>query len=309
MKTDTSDQPSPDFGTAGMWPAFAQKLPPSPRLWRTSRRGKQVAPSSLRFDATSGDRMKGAPRRQIRNPQSAIRNCSAFTLVELLTVLGIIGVIAGFVLMVAGPVKKKQYIYNTQTEMAQLETAIERYHAAYGFYPPDGRLAPAIPGQPQVNQLYYELTGTTNLNSDSSTPPIYQSLNDPSRPTLTGGVGGDVEKSFGVDGFVNCSKPGGSEDSAAARNFLPDLKPNQVWYPFTNGTAKVGVVLLVTSVRGPDQIYKPLGVQDLNLWRYNSSSPTNNPGSYDLWVQLGIGGKTNLICNWTKEVQLNSPWP
>ena len=47
----------------------------------------------------------------------------------------------------------------------------------------------------------------------------------------------------------------------------------------------------------------------MNPWRYNSSSPTNNPGSYDLWVQLSIGGKTNLICNWSKQVQINNPLP
>ncbi len=46
----------------------------------------------------------------------------AFTLIELLAVIGIIGVLAGFLLVVAGPVKKKQYIYNTQAEMAKLET-------------------------------------------------------------------------------------------------------------------------------------------------------------------------------------------
>ena len=47
----------------------------------------------------------------------------------------------------------------------------------------------------------------------------------------------------------------------------------------------------------------------INPWRYNSSNPTNNPGAYDLWVQLSISGKTNLICNWNKQVQYNSPLP
>ena len=69
------------------------------------------------------------------------------------------------------------------------------------------------------------------------------------------------------------------------------------------------MTLLICSVGGPDAIYHPLGVQDLNPWRYNSLNPTNNPGSYDLWIQLRIGGKTNLICNWTKQVQINSPLP
>ena len=47
-----------------------------------------------------------------------------------------------------------------------------------------------------------------------------------------------------------------------------------------------------------------------NPWRYNSSSPTNNPGSYDLWLQLVVQpGQTNLVCNWSKQVQINSPLP
>ncbi len=81
---------------------------------------------------------------------------TAFTLIELLTVMAIIGVLAALILPVAGAVKKHQYIYNSQTQMAQLETAIDRYKAAYGFYPPD------TPGNSMTNHLYYELVGTTN---------------------------------------------------------------------------------------------------------------------------------------------------
>jgi prepilin-type N-terminal cleavage/methylation domain-containing protein len=229
----------------------------------------------------------------------------AFTLIELLTVIAIIGVIAGFVLVVAGPVKKKQYIFNTQAQMAQLETAIDRYKAAYGFYPPDNQLTPVA--NPMINQLYYELTGTTNLDVNS---PKYQSLNDPTLPILTGGTAGsDVEKAFGVGGFMNCSKPAGGEDVAAARNFLPDLRPNQIGTNTVGGVGGVVVTLLVSSIGGPDATYLPLAGSDVNPWRYNSSNPTNNPGSYELWIQLSIGRQTNLICNWTKQVQINSPLP
>ena len=66
------------------------------------------------------------------------------------------------------------------------------------------------------------------------------------------------------------------------------------------------MTLLITSVGGPDAAYKPLDQQDLNPWRYVYPG-TNNPGSYDLWVQLSIAKQTNLICNWTKQVQINSP--
>ncbi len=37
---------------------------------------------------------------------------------------------------------------------------------------------------------------------------------------------------------------------------------------------------------------------DLNPFRYIYPG-TNNPTSYDLWIDLRISGKTNLICNWS----------
>ena len=39
----------------------------------------------------------------------------------------------------------------------------------------------------------------------------------------------------------------------------------------------------------------------LNPWRYNSGHPTNNPNSYDLWVDVLIRGKTNRFCNWSRD--------
>ena len=238
-----------------------------------------------------------------RHASRVTRHASAFTLIELLTVMAIMGVLAALILPVMHAVKIHQYIYNTQAEMAQLETAIDRYKAAYGFYPPSPT-PPPTPGNQSslVNQLYYELVGTTYTNN------IYT--------TLDGSASIDADQvstAFpNVGGFMNCTKPGAGEDSAAARNFLPDLKPKQFWPQpgYTNNGAKEGVNLLIGSVGGPSVQYQPLKLQDLNPWRYNSSSPTNNPGSYDLWMELVFApGQTNLICNWTKQVQINSPWP
>jgi hypothetical protein len=109
----------------------------------------------------------------------------------------------------------------------------------------------------------------------------------------------------GVGGFMNCSKPSGGEDSSAARSFLSDLRPKQV-AAYTN--VNFTNILLVASVDGPDATYRPLGVQDVNPWRYVCPG-TNNTGSYDLWIQLSIAGKTNLICNWSKQVRTDSPLP
>jgi prepilin-type N-terminal cleavage/methylation domain-containing protein len=224
----------------------------------------------------------------------------AFTLIELLTVIGIIAVLASLTFPILGSVKRHEYISKTQAELAQLETAIDSYKAAYGFYPPDN---PASSTSPLVSQLYFELLGTRLTNNGT----LYITL-DGSVPITTN----DVPLAFpGVGGFINCTKPGAGEDAPAAKNFLPNLKPNQFTTTYTNNGVQVG--LLLASVGGPDANYNPLGQLPpppyLNPWRYNSSSPTNNPGAYDLWVELKIGGKTNLICNWSKQVQINSPLP
>jgi hypothetical protein len=41
------------------------------------------------------------------------------------------------------------------------------------------------------------------------------------------------------------------------------------------------------------------GVHKINPWNYNSSSPTNNPREFDLWIDIPIGGKINRISNWS----------
>ena len=226
---------------------------------------------------------------------------SGFTLIELLTVIAIMATLAALLMPVIKGVKKRQYINNAQAEMAQIETAIDRYKSTYGFYPPANHLTQ--PNQALINQLYYELVATTNNNG------VYQTF-DASPPTLSGGPGGDVDNAFGVGGFMNCSKPNGGEDALVAKTFLPGLKPNQfgVVTNYAKIRAGVGVNVLLCAVGGPDTSYLPLGASGVNPWRYVCPG-TNNPGSYDLWVQLSISGKTNLICNWSQSVQTGSPLP
>jgi hypothetical protein len=50
---------------------------------------------------------------------------------------------------------------------------------------------------------------------------------------------------------------------------------------------------LISQPAGSDTHYNP--------WRYNSTNPTNNPGRYDLWLDIIIDGKTNRFCNWEKK--------
>jgi len=139
--------------------------------------------------------------------------------------------------------------------------AIDNYHAAYGFYPPSN------PNSVLLNQLYYELTGTSCA---SAMNPAYQPLFGDSAAV----PGLNVQKTFGVAGFMNCTKPGGGEERIPARNFLPSVKPSEVYGPVTNGnTGPQGVVLLMGSVGGPDPSYAPATLAGFNPWRYNSATP------------------------------------
>ena len=46
------------------------------------------------------------------------------------------------------------------------------------------------------------------------------------------------------------------------------------------------------------------GEPEINPWRYNSTNPTNNPGGFDLWVDIYVGGKTQRVSNWSKKPPL-----
>jgi prepilin-type N-terminal cleavage/methylation domain-containing protein len=233
---------------------------------------------------------------QIVNRQSKIVN--AFTLIELLVVISIIALLAAFTVPVLKGLKRREFINKTQAEMAQLETALDSYKAAYGSYPPSNPNYPATQNQAMFSPLYFELLGTTNNTTSAS----YQTLDDSASISDSSA---SVTSAFGVGGFINCTKPGAGEDAVAAKNFLADLKPNQIGSVSNN---LVLTTLLLASVGGPDPNYQPVGASGVNPWRYVYPG-IKNPTSYDLWVDLCIAGQTNLVCNWTKEVQKNSTLP
>jgi prepilin-type N-terminal cleavage/methylation domain-containing protein len=235
---------------------------------------------------------------KIKNQKSKIENSPAFTLIELLVVITIIGALAAFTLPVLKSVKAAQYKKVARAELEHLETALENYKAKYGAYPPGNQMPINFYKAPVTNsmmsQLYYELAGTTNNGN------FYVTLDGSSTIKTK-----DVPTAYGVGGFVNCTK-GVGEDGISAQNFLSGLSSRQI-NNFVSNNAVV-TTMIVTSVGGPDDSYQPLAVSGLNPFRY-ACPGVNNPGSYDLWVQLVVGGQTNLICNWSRQVQINSPLP
>jgi len=211
---------------------------------------------------------------------------SAFTLIELLVVIAVIAILAALVIPVSGAVRAAGTKRRAMAEMTEVETLIESYKAKLGHYPPDN------PGNPLLNQLYYELMGTTNDTHN------YITLDGSATVSIL-----SVSALFGpnVSGFVNSTKGGGGDEAGGATRFIKGLKPGQI------GSVKPnqGPVLLVGVPwqKGPPPFATPpLGTStNLNPWRYNQSSPTNNPNTYDLWLDVVIGGKPFRICNWNKQ--------
>jgi prepilin-type N-terminal cleavage/methylation domain-containing protein len=217
---------------------------------------------------------------------------TAFTLIELLVVIAIIGILAGLVLPIAGAVNKRKQISLAQTQLKDIESAIDGYKTKLGFYPPDNTNNFA------VSPLYFELLGTTN-DGVGKQPTVWGTLDgSASIGTITVP---DINATFGISGFANTSTRAHSDDSgAAASTFLNNLTPNQIG--LLNPTDSK-VKILVCAVNWPaDKTPYPIPQNSvLNPWRYNSSHPTNNTSSYDLWVDIIIKGKTNRVSNWSAQ--------
>ena len=216
------------------------------------------------------------------SPNTSKSRQRAFTLIELLVVIAIISILAALVIPIGKAVNRRKIVAKARAELAQAQIAIEAYKASLGHYPPDNV------GNPIINQLYFELRGTTNTGTTYRT--LDGSAEIPMRPA-------SIQTYFaGVSGFINCTQPGGSDEGRKAKAFLPDLKPGQIGDISTSPSDRVKI--LVCSVPWPNNGLAPNG---LNPIRYNSSYPTNNPNSFDLWIDVIIDGKTNRLSNWSQE--------
>lgn len=214
-----------------------------------------------------------------------------FTLIELLVVIAIVALLAGMIFPITKALNRTKLRTRAKGELAQLETAIQAYKTKIGVFPPDN------PDNPRVNQLYYELLGTMLTNAGGRA--YYRTLDGSSQvaadPAELGAIFGPK-----VSGFMNTARPSAGDEASGGQNFLKSLNANQVGLL---GSDPAGPRIIGSSVPWPQQhSAQPIPNRPtLNPWRYNSSNPTNNPGSYDLWLDFILDGKTNRIGNWSRD--------
>lgn len=164
----------------------------------------------------------------------------------------------------------------------KLVSAIEAYKAHFGVYPPDH----IINRQPLVvdavtNWLVYELVGVT--------------YNPTNRWFQLGGMepadAKFVKDFFQCDGFKNSG-----DSESQLKHFLPSPPSPEMPLGQLHDDPDIYVLGFTVPYEGIAQEV----VWEINVspWRYVSSSPTNNLGQFDLWIELQTKSRKVIIGNW-----------
>lgn len=221
---------------------------------------------------------------------------SAFTLIELLTVISIIAVLSALVIPLSSVAGAKMKISRAQAELNQLVTAIESYKFEVGSHPPDnGLLRQAPPNSADrsnrlaLNPLFYELSGATFVTPPGNPSGSYFLTLNKSEEILPA----TLKSYFNVPGIQNSSR---NAREVPFRSFT--FKPSQYSEILpANPSEDVDVIRGVG--KGPWMLTNLQSRAEINPWFYDSSTTNRqNRQTYDLWIELVIGKKTNVIGNW-----------
>jgi prepilin-type N-terminal cleavage/methylation domain-containing protein len=173
----------------------------------------------------------------------SLRRLGAFTLIELLTVMAVIAILAGLILSIAGYVQKKGAMQRASAEISALSLACQNYKSDNGAYP---ELVP-----PSSSGMTSYGSATVNVSADSSNVPSDnldpRTMGNPSTLYGSGAAGSGVsygniqnlqssaslELYVALSGDVSLSGTGGGPGS---HNYIQDFRPDALGRAYTNAS-------------------------------------------------------------------------
>jgi hypothetical protein len=171
-----------------------------------------------------------------------------------------------------------QFCGQLRQQRQTIIAAIEAYKAHFGFYPPDHLLSrEPLRVDAVTNALFYELAG---VHYDRANQLFEIQGMEAAQAKF-------VKELLGCEGFTNCA-----ENATQARRFLPTgFLPVQLFHDDPDVYA-LGAV----PYDGPH--WEVIWEINISSWRYVSTSATNNPGKFDLWLELKWKDQSITIGNW-----------
>lgn len=107
-------------------------------------------------------------------PPSACRRSRAFSLLELLAVIAVIGILAALIFPSVGAARKSANRAKTKVQFSQWAAAIESFRSEYGYYPqfhPENLVNPASQSTaPGTVHLFHDILAGRRRNADPLPP-------------------------------------------------------------------------------------------------------------------------------------------
>jgi len=221
------------------------------------------------------------------------RRARAFTLIELLVTIAIIGALAALVLPLSGIASAKMRIARVKAELNRYINAIETYKLETGEYPPDHGLLSQVSSidsnlyhqRAALNPLAFELRGSVFSNQ------TFICVVD--NETISASSFDNIFKRNGIRNSARFKTDIDFKGFTLKEDEVENVEPGEF-----GGVEGDEVELMKVPVPGPFMLESENKVK-FNPWFYDASSTNrHNKNSYDLWAEIIVQGKTNVIGNW-----------
>ena len=223
---------------------------------------------------------------------SARTRRAGFTLVELLTVMAIIAILAGLILSIAGYAQKKAALARAAGEVKALCSACESYKADNGTYPRQALagVSGTIPSDgldPKTNGNSIPNTGSPTLYMQASLE-LYQALTSDTNS----------------NGFAGAPAPAGT------RNYLGEgIKPDMLGRStMTSPVSTSNPVMYLSDAFGNSYGYSTAGASVLASGSSQSATSPGFNATFDLWCTAGLNTNPALGSGTDPQLQWIKNW-